>query len=664
MAITEPQLRTVETGTGQSGTGPSTVGNRAEVTAGAPHVGILTDRCAGCQECVVRCPTGALTMDTVLWVAEADSTLCVGCRQCTRTCPFSAITVTGPRLVAPRSANPDEHLPMFLGAVTETRHGFASLQEACAEAARCLQCPDLTCVRGCPAHNDIPGFIAALRQGDLSEAHELLRATTVMPDICSRVCNQAAQCEGACTWALAGAEPVAIGRLERFVADNALVPPPGKACAPGAPGLGMHVAIVGSGPAGAGAAWVLLESGASVTVYEKDATPGGLCDWGIPDFTLPAHVAARPWEQLTEAGVVLRCQTEIGAAQLDELLCAYDAVILAHGASEPLRLGVPGSDLQGVVDATTFLKGAKQALRPGGQTGNFLSSLGLPPLGISQMELGAPTQSPGATNGSHGVPRVLVLGAGNTAMDVARTARRLGCAAVCVDWVDERFALARPDEVAEARREGIEVRFLRTVSSLEGRAGRVCRARLARTEQHDAAQRPKIVRAEPEVVEVDLVVMAMGYRVDTGFAQRLPGTPVRRTNVGVPDRSWLASGVLAPTVPGKVAVGRLSLGREVALEAAMFQFRPRVWVAGDALTGPSTVVEAMAQGRRAALALLDARPRKPGHPDLPGFARSKSKNGNGNGTREANRPLRALVCYESGGGRTAAVAGNVASSLR
>ena len=476
-----------------------------------PHVTVLTDRCAGCQECVIRCPAGALTMDAGRWVAVADDALCVGCRQCERTCPFSAITVEGPLLATARN-DPEPRYPGHLtGDTSEIRPGFGSWEEALAEANRCLECPDPTCVRGCPAHNDIPSFIKAIRDGDLSGAHDVLRRTSVLPDICSRVCDQAAQCEGACTWSLAGGAPVAIGKLERFVADHAPVPPlvPAKDA-----GTGLSVAVVGSGPAGIGAAWQLAEAGASVTVYERDPKPGGLLGWGIPDFTLPAAVSGRPWRQLAAAGVDLRCGTGIGPGDVTRLLAEHDAVILAHGAGLPLRLPVPGGDLSGVIDATSFLKAGKAALIDGVDSTSFHKAFSL-----------RAASSDG--NGTQ-PPQVLVLGAGNTAMDVARTARRLGLRAVCVDWVAEPFALARPDELDEARHEGVEIRFLRTVASLEGEGGRVRRAALARTQQTRADRRPKIVGGAHEMLETDLVVMAMGYRSDPAFAAMLPGTPVAR----------------------------------------------------------------------------------------------------------------------------------------
>jgi glutamate synthase (NADPH) small chain len=599
-----------------------------EAATRPPHVTVLTDRCAGCQECVIRCPAGALAMDAGRWVAVADDALCVGCRQCERTCPFGAITVEGPLAVTARNDGEPQYPGELTGDTSEVRPGFDSWDQALAEASRCLDCPDPTCVRGCPAHNDIPSFIRAIRDGDLGGAHDVLHRTSVLPDICSRVCDQAAQCEGACTWSLAGGTPVAIGKLERFVADHAPVPPPQRTKTSA---TGLSVAVVGSGPAGIGAAWHLAESGASVTVYEREAEPGGLLGWGIPDFTLPADVTARPWRQLVAAGVDLRCGAGIGPGDIGGLLAKHDAVILAHGAGLPLRLPVPGGDLDGVIDATSFLKAGKAALEQGADDPGIREFLPLP----------------GPSDDGHETlpPQVLVLGAGNTAMDVARTARRLGLRAVCVDWVAERFALARPDELDEARHEGVEVRFLRTVARLEGESGRVHRAALARTRQTRADRRPKLAGGAHEMVEADLVVMAMGYRNDPTFAAMLPGTPVPRRPKGVPDRRWLASGILANPASAFAyhkPVGELALGREAGLAGSALPFQERLWVAGDALVGPSTVAEAMAQGRRAAISVLGTRPSR--------------------GPRR--EPHRVLVAYESRGGRTARAAGLIADGLR
>ena len=600
----------------------------------APHVTVFVDRCAGCQECVIRCPTGALSMESTTWTAIADDSACVGCRQCVRTCPFSAITVEGAMLVAERHDPPLHHPVELQGNVDETRVGFATWTEAIAEASRCLECPDPTCVRGCPAHNNIPEFIAAVRERDLVKAHRILARTTVIPDICSRVCNQSAQCEGSCSWSLAGGVPVAIGRIERFIADNAPVPAPSMSSEAWAEhaGGGMSVGVIGSGPAGIGAAWDLIESGASVTVYEKESRPGGLCMWGMPDFTLPEVVATRPWEQLTRAGVDLRCATSIAPDDIEGLLREHDAVVVAHGAGVAIRLPVPGADLEGVIDATQFLQGAKAAFESDGGVQRFLDGLGL--------EATTPTEAPF---------RVLVLGAGNTAMDAARMARRLGLEAMCIDWLDERFALARPDELAEARHEGVEVRFQRTLTALHGFAGRVDLAELTHTVQVESGRPPKVLTGRHDRLKVNLVVMAMGYRVDPAYAEVLPNIPIRKKATGVPNAQWRASGLMANAASAYAnhnPVGELALGREVGLWAAALPVDERLWVVGDALTGPSTVVEAMAQGRRAARAILDAQPSRP----------------NGSGGR---RPVakRVLVCHESVGGTTAATALAIAGQL-
>ena len=558
-----------------------TITEAQPVVTASPHVTVFVDRCVGCQECIIRCPTAALSLDVAPMVAVAHDELCVGCRQCERTCPFSAITVSGPALVTPRIELPARHPERLAGDTTETRAGIATWAEAISEASRCLACPDPTCVRGCPAHNDIPSFITALAEEGLERAHGVLRRTSVLPDICARVCDQAVQCEGACTWSLAGGQPVAIGALERFICDNAPVPAPEPR--PGATD-GLSVAIIGSGPAGLAAAWELIEAGAHVTIYDKDSKAGGLLRWGIPDFTLPATIADRPVAALIAAGVEFRLGVEIGPTDLDRLAADNDAVIIAVGAGRPLHLQVPGADLDGVWDATRFLTEGQTALAQG----STLDVLTKP----------------------HGRPAsVLVLGAGNTAMDVARTARRLGADAVCIVWMDRRFAPVRPDELTEAETEGVTIHFNTTLAAIEGEAGCVHTARLSRTRQHHPGDRPTVIGRGAERLDVDLVVMAMGYGIEHTLAERTGDVPIRKTVPSFIDRRWLASGLFANPAPAFARhqpVGALALGRETARVAASAPRSDRVWVAGDALTGPATVVDAMAQGKEAALGVIFA----------------------------------------------------------
>ncbi len=575
---------TISSDTGTARVSPS--GSATDSGAGSVHVTVLSDRCAGCQECVVRCPTGALSMELKSWTAVAQDSLCVGCRQCVRTCPFSAITVDGPVLVAPRVEVSHHVVKELQGNVEETRSGFLNWSDVLAEAQRCLRCPDPTCVRGCPVHNDIPSFIAAVRDGDLDEAHSVLRRTSFLPDVCSRVCDQAVQCEGACTWSLAGGTPVAIGAIERFITDNAAVPPIVQENARGA---GISVAVVGSGPAGIGAAFELVRSGAQVTVYEKETELGGLLHNGIPGFTLPRQISHRPWQQLKDAGVRCVEGTTVTSEFVESLRAHYDAVLLAHGAGAALRLPVTGGDLKGVVDATTFLNEALAALT---QSKRF-------PL-FDGLEDGRREDG----------PTVLVLGAGNTAMDVARLARRLGAKAICLDWMDERFAPVRPDELSEARDEGVDIRFRRTLIRLEGDDGRVRFAHIAPTTQARADKLPKVTQGSEAIEAVDLVVMAMGYRIDSSFTGLAPTKPMDRTVPDLVDRQFQASGLLAGGAPAFARhrpVGRLSLAREIGRLGAALGTEDGIYVAGDALIGPSSVVEAMAQGRRAAEAIMSRR---------------------------------------------------------
>ncbi len=534
------------------------------------------DRCAGCQECLVRCPTHALSLDPVRWQVQADDAACVGCRQCERTCPFHAIEVLGPvmsGLPAKVAALPEHSLAF---STWETRPGLMSLDQARAEAERCLDCPDPTCTLGCPAHNDIPGFIRALAGGDIQGARDILAETSAFPEICSRVCNQATQCEGACSWTLAGGRPVSIGLLERFVADRST---PWLAAPTQAP-AGLSVAVVGAGPGGIAAALGLRQAGAEVVLYERRSRPLGVLDWGIPAFTLPDDAAFAALGRLRQAGVKVELGVEVGGElPLETLRARHDAVVLAVGASQPLPLPIPAKDLDWVEDSTTFLVRAKTALRQGGHV-------------------------PGIRVGA----RLLVLGAGNTAMDVARSAVRLGAArVVCVDWMDERFAPVRPDELEQARAEGVKIRFRTSLAMLSEEPGGAHVAMLVATEQRSARQRPRILRGAQERLDVDLVVVATGYRVEPELARTLGSRfPVRAPDLRrkVAPRSWMASGLTQ--APGPVPL--MALEREWHLSAAPAPVADGVWVVGDARSGPATVVAAMAQGLAAARAIVAPAP--------------------------------------------------------
>jgi NADPH-dependent glutamate synthase beta subunit-like oxidoreductase len=246
--------------------------------------------------------------------------------------------------------------------------------------------------------------------------------------------------------------------------------------------------------------------------------------------------------------------------------------------------------LEGVWDSTRFLAEAYSALADHRSLPAFKGRA-----------------NPGAIH----IPRVLIVGAGNTAMHAARLVGRLGAFAICVDWMDRRFAPVRPDKLKEAAAKGVDIRFSTAIDHLEGVEGRVAVAHLTRTRQDSATETPRVVSRRPAKEQVDLVVMAMGYRLDPSFASVLPTAPIARRHAGLPDRRRQESGLLAAGAPAFARlqpVDELAFGRESAQTRSVLSAANRVWAAGDALTGPATVVEAMAQGRRAAQAIVDAHP--------------------------------------------------------
>lgn len=546
---------------------------------------------------------------------RADEGLCVGCRICERTCAYAAIRIEGPLGSAPANHLPARVPSPVEGDAGEVQAGYSSLDEARLEAGRCLECPDPSCVWGCPAHNDIPGFISRVKAGDLPAAQRVLAATSCMPGVCARVCDAGTQCEGACALSLAGGDPVSIRLLERFVADAAPLAGHGYVSMASQGGArvrdrsaahGTSVAVVGGGPAGISAALWLLAGGAEVELFEAGAEIGGVLRWGIPRYTLEREV----WSPLVNAleaaaGLHVHTSTEVGRdVDLGELARRHDAVVLAHGASVPPGLELPGAPPSAIMDARQFLEGARGIWDPHGA--------------ISGSELAS-------------VP-VLVVGGGDTAMAVSRTARRLGARVVSIRRRVRSKAQVRTDELDQAVSEGVDVRFGLALERIERAGGAATgRDRAGRDRACQDTPAPALsavlrsaapwwrvpvvwLSGEPgarrERLAVGMVVAATGFKVDgsvvSGYLPAYPADPIMMPEHGGVMRDLLAASGLDPAAGGAGShrLARAVLERHAALDASAREGAGGLWIAGDALRGPASVVEAMAQGRAAALGIL------------------------------------------------------------
>lgn len=420
-------------------------------------------------------------------------------------------------------------------------------ETAQAQASRCIQCPDPLCMTGCPLCNRIPEWIALVAEGRFLEAAEVSQSTSNMPEICSRVCPQERLCEQACLLN-ARSEPVAIGALEKFLNEYAFAH--GGVNTTCVEPNGRRVAVVGSGPGGLACADELVRKGYAVTVFESQSDPGGLLLNGIPAFKLDKSVVGRRIDVLRARGVKFVTGTTIGEdISLSELQQGYDAVFIGIGAQKPKELDVPGADLQGVMQALPFLV---------------------------EMNAGDPT-------GQHGKAvagkRVIVLGGGDTAMDCLRTAVRCGAAhALCLYRRDLRNMPGNRNEFLNALEEGARFQFLSAPVAVEGdESGRVTQVRCIHMElgEPDASgrRRPKPVKGSEFVVPADVVLVAYGF------------DPV--------------------PLPADSDFGRLAVNDWGALEVNedLMTSLPGVFAGGDTVRGPSLVVHAVLDGRRAAAAM-------------------------------------------------------------
>ena len=422
-----------------------------------------------------------------------------------------------------------------------------TLEMAREEAERCLNCKHKPCVSGCPVNVPIPEFIEALAAGEVLRAYEVIAAQNRLPGITGRVCPQENQCERVCVRGKNG-EPVAIGRLERFVADyvraNNLIriEQPVK--------NGIKVAVVGSGPAGITCANELAQRGYEVTIFEALHELGGVLVYGIPEFRLPKQLVKAEIDQVLELGVTVHKNVIVGQSVLFEDLFAqgYRAVFIGSGAGLPRFMNIPGESLNGVYSANEFLTRV-----------NLMKA-------YRKNAIGTPIKTG---------DKVAVVGGGNVAMDAARTAKRLGAGQVSIVYRrSEQELPARLEEVHHAKEEGIEFRLLANPTRILGEGGRVSGMEIIHMQlgEPDASGRrsPVEIAGSEEILAVDSVVIAIGQTPNPIIKRAEPDIVTNRHGCIVID------------------------------EASCMTSMENVYAGGDVVTGAATVILAMGAGKKAA----------------------------------------------------------------
>lgn len=445
-----------------------------------------------------------------------------------------------------RTAMPEQAPEVRVKNFDEVACGYR-LEDALVESARCLDCADQPCVRGCPVGIDIPGFIKKIEAKNFHGAYDVITDTNLLPSVCGRVCPQENQCEGVCTVG-ESLEPVAIGRLERFVGDMAIKE--GWANIPYIERTRFKVGIVGSGPAGMACAADMAKAGCEVVVFEAFHEPGGVLKYGIPDFRLPNSVVDVEIGKLEQLGIRFECNTLVGRLfTVEQMLLemGFHAVFIGTGAGYPSFMGIPGESLGGVLSANEWL--TRCNLMRGRDFPNFDTPL-----------------QPGK--------RVAVIGAGNTAMDAMRVSLRVGAEKVyCIYRRSAAEAPARAEEIHHAQQEGVDFQWLTAPLELLGDATHNVRAmRCERMElgEPDASgrRRPVAVPGSEFEIECDMVVFAIGTNANPILGQT--------SGLKLDQRGYIATDEnLATSIAG-------------------------VYAGGDIVTGAATVIQAMGAGRKAA----------------------------------------------------------------
>ncbi|MEW6585528.1 MAG: NADPH-dependent glutamate synthase [Nitrospirota bacterium] len=436
----------------------------------------------------------------------------------------------------------------------EVPYGY-SPEEAAREASRCLNCLKPTCRTGCPVEVDIPSFIKLIKEGKFVEAAWRIKEKNAMPAVCGRVCPQEIQCESLCILGKKG-KPVAIGNLERFVADYEAAQ--GEIQVPETPKpTGRKVAIIGSGPGGLSCAADLIKSGHQVTLFEALHKTGGVLVYGIPEFRLPKVIVEREVDYIKKLGVDVRMNAVIGKLfTVDELLTdhGYDACFIATGAGLPIFLGIPGENLNGIYSANEFLTRA-----------NLMKAYLFP-------EYDTPVKRG---------KRVAVFGGGNVAMDAARVALRLGAEKVYIVYRRSDAEMpARRAEIHHAHEEGIEFMLLTSpLRFLDDGKGNVAGVECMKMElgEPDASGRrkPVPVKGSEFTLDIDVGIPAIGTRSHPLLTQTVSDLTLNKRGYIVADH-----------------------------ETGMTT-KPGVFAGGDIVTGSATVILAMGAGKKAARGIND-----------------------------------------------------------